>query len=301
MRWEGVIIIVVIVVIVVIVLITSCTIQTNEIKQALQNITSELPQAREPSEQEITQIKGLCNDVCTANKYSTQYRVFYNYSSESFTCQCTDNTGFVEASRDLVYSPSLEGPLRWGELPITYSVDEKSCGSYETRKIERGFNEIKNVTKGTVRFVKVAVNGNIGITCSFLENCYQQITDIDREAGIITRSESICAHKAGEAQITEKYGNIIKKAKIEMIGLAGFAESGKPGTSGFYIGSCGHPTTEIHEILHTFGYQHQNDTKSIMYYKGDSISYTLQKEGACLNSTKIIDPDIVKELMEVYS
>ena len=91
------------------------------------------------------------------------------------------------------------------------------------------------------------------------------------------------------------------KADIELIGLAGFAETTGKGASGFYIGSCGHSTTEIHEILHTLGYGHVDDEDNIMYYQEDSIGYTIQEEGACLGSKKYIDEEIIKDLVNIYS
>ncbi|MEE9525622.1 MAG: matrixin family metalloprotease [Candidatus Woesearchaeota archaeon] len=190
----------------------------------------------------------------------------------------------------------------WKDMPITYYiVNEDKCGDYESRKIIRAFDEISDTTDGIVSFEKIDQPANIDITCSFIEDCYKVTVDIRREEGVIYHYETICAHKLGEARITKRQGFEILKAEIKLIGLGGFAETKGTGTSGFYIGTCGHNNVEIHEILHTFGYSHINNTKSIMYQSEEGVGLTIQKEGACTGNKKIIDEEIVEGLVEVYS
>jgi hypothetical protein len=190
--------------------------------------------------------------------------------------------------------------LHWGHMPITYYIsNEEECGDYEARKIIRGFNEVENATKGAVFFEKIDQPADINIKCSFIEDCYRYWVDVQETK--IYRYESICNHIKGTAWITRARGYEILNAEIELIGLAGFAETNYGrGSSGFYIGSCGHATTEVHEILHTFGFGHKNDTKSIMYYAEDSVLYTLQEPGACIGKRKTIDQNIVNGLIQIY-
>ncbi|MBR9691326.1 hypothetical protein GOV06_00925 [Candidatus Woesearchaeota archaeon] len=188
----------------------------------------------------------------------------------------------------------------WTHMPVTYSIDE-GCGDYETRKIEKGFFEIENATNGIVYFEKADFPADIDVSCSFLEDCYKKWVDIRKEQGVIYRYETICNHTKGKAQIMAIRGNDILKARIEMIGLAGFSETNGKGMSGFYIGSCGYATTEIHEILHTFGFGHIDDPDSIMYYAEDGVGYTMQDENACVGSRKKVDKEIVDKLVEIYS
>jgi hypothetical protein len=191
--------------------------------------------------------------------------------------------------------------LHWANMPVTYSVvNEQECGSYETNKINRAFNEVSNATKGAVLFERVDGHANIEVSCSFLEDCYEKFTDIDDVTNSVTRYESICAHNRGVAQFIY-IGNEIKNASINLVGLAGFSEQTRQGPSGFYIGTCGHINTEVHEILHTFGYGHVNDTRSIMYPTGDTVGLTIRKQGKCQESKKEIDKDIVKDLIDTYA
>ncbi len=194
-------------------------------------------------------------------------------------------------------------PLSWSSLPITFFItNEKECDDYESRRIRRAFNKIQEATNNVISFEEVnsSRDSNIDITCSFLENCYEYKIDIRKEEGLIYRYESICSHTKGIAQITKTEGNSILKAEIELIGLAGFSESGKKEMSGYYIGNCGFLTTEIHEILHTFGYKHINNSKSIMYYSDDAVGYTIQNEGDCQGSNKEIDKAIIDDLIKRY-
>ncbi len=189
-------------------------------------------------------------------------------------------------------------------MPITYSIEnENDCGIYETNKIEKAFQRISNAALGLINFQKVDdadAEANIEITCKFIKDCYYKKIDIRKEEGVIYEYESICAHAAGVAEITKMEGFHIKKAEIDLIGLAGFAETSARGASGFYIGSCGHPTVEIHEILHAFGFGHSNDPESVMYHQAELVPYTIQREGACIGSDKKIDAEIVEDLLFVY-
>ena len=143
--------------------------------------------------------------------------------------------------------------------------------------------------------------GDISIKCTLLEDCYKKTVDVRPDLGVTYTSESICEHNKGEALITNKAGNLILSAQIEMFGLAGFAESGKNGPSGFYVGGCGHATTEVHEILHTLGYEHTNITTSIMYPSEASVTLKLQDAKSCEGTNKKIDDAIIKDLIETYS
>jgi len=192
--------------------------------------------------------------------------------------------------------------LHWGHMPISYSiVNENECGSYESRKIERAFNLIEEETNKTVRFAKVNENADVDVSCSFIEGCYEKKVDVRSEEGIVYRYETICAHNRGIAQINVVKGKQIMRASIEMIGLAGFSETSGEGMSGFFVGTCGHITTELHEILHVFGYGHFDDNSSIMYPSEDSVGYTIQNVGVCTHTLKDIDAWIIEDLIKSYS
>ena len=278
------------------------------------NIVSEPKITKQLEEVEIPEIiKQKCNDDCVEIDGAVSYLVGYNHQTELFDCNCLNKAEEKIQNFSYSYESGKEAELtgddfyylddlHWTHMPITYFiVNEEECGSYEANKIKKGFDAIENVTEGVVSFKKIDMFADIDITCSFIENCYKYEVDIREEEGIVYRYETICSHKKGIASIKNINGNKILKADIEMIGLAGFAETTGKGSSGFYIGSCGHPTTEIHEILHTFGYGHIDDEDSIMYYQEDAIGFTIQEEGACVGKRKYIDQEITEDLIEKYS
>ncbi len=245
-----------------------------------------------------------CRDYCSFVQGGENERLEYNESSRSFFCYCSDYQNELAAKteiswRDLkLYS---QKKIWWGQMPITYAlVNEEDCGGYETRKIAKAFQQIEDAAAGAVQFQKINASADIEITCKYIKDCYKKEIDIRKEEGVIYKYESICAHAAGVAQITRMQGFMIKKAEIDIIGLDGFAETAGRGASGFYIGGCGHPTVEIHEILHTFGFGHSNDPESVMYHQTELVPYTIQQEGACIGSDKPISKDIIDELLLVY-
>jgi hypothetical protein len=209
-----------------------------------------------------------------------------------------------EEDKPVISSKIIEenDKLQWAKMPVSYYITKDVCGIYETNKIRRAFQRVQEATNGAVSFEEIdnLNQSNIYVHCSFLEDCYEKTIDIREDLGVVYYYESICDHTSGIAQIKNIDGNQIIRADIEMIGLAGFSETDRKGMSGFYVGSCGHPTTEIHEILHTFDYNHVNDSTSIMYRSGDIVGYTIQNEGGCLGSDIPIDEWIVKDLIQTY-
>ena len=174
--------------------------------------------------------------------------------------------------------------LHWTHMPITYNIFNPShygvdCGPYESNKIRKGFSRIQNDTNGVVHFKEIEnlEDADIVVSCAYIKGCYEY--NAKQVGDYIYYTESICGYDKGIATITESEGNNILKAEIVMVGLFGFSETRNKEASGFYIGSCGHPSTEIHEILHAFGYEHVNDDNSIMYFQDDEIGATKLNAG----------------------
>ena len=194
---------------------------------------------------------------------------------------------------------SAQSP-HWSHMPVTYSLNEKQCGSYEATRIKRALGSIINATNSAVTFKKVnsSVAADINVSCTFVENCYK--TSVDIYSDYVIRYETICKHELGLTKAIIE-GKIITNAEIELFGLAGFAETKHEGPSGFYVGTCGHTITETHELLHAFGYPHSSDNSSIMYPDADVFGLITQQSGACKGSEKQIDTNIVEDLIKTYS
>jgi len=156
----------------------------------------------------------------------------------------------------------------WTHMPLTYSVE--NCINSE--KIKKALSEIQVQTNNSVYF-KETDNPDLKISCAQLKNCYQNKTE--RRWFWIVTTEAICEHEAGTAQITKMKRNKILNAEINL------AETEK-------FDNCSE--TVIHEVLHTFDFQHSENPESIMSPKK-------------LNSScnEKIDNAIVDELMQKYS
>lgn len=285
-------------------LLTGCAIEETVSTRINETTTTVEPPPEQPLPQADNTTLNFCQEFCYFVKGGEHTKLEYNQSSEKFFCQCFDYRKELVVTKEItdrnleLYKKKL---VYWTELPITYKImNEDDCGDYESRKIRRAFDQIQDATEEAVQFKEVQHNANIELTCKYLKDCYKKKIDIRKEEGVIYEYESICSHEAGVAQITDYEGFALKKAKIDLIGLAGFAETSGYGASGFYIGSCGHMTVEVHEILHALGFGHTNNPESIMYHQTEIVPYTIQKEGACIGSERIIDQELIDDLLFIY-
>ncbi len=280
-----------------------CTVKEIPPPKINETIAPEIPSAKIiPSPNNIT--INFCQEFCYFVRGGEHNKLEYNESNEKFFCQCFDYSKELLVSKE-VTTRDLElyqkKKVQWEKMPLAYQILNKDdCGAYETRKIGRALARIQEATNNVVQFQEVEEDANLEFRCKFIKDCYKKKIDIRREEGVIYEYESICPHEAGIAKITDYQGFTIKKATIDIIGLAGFAETSGHGASGFYVGSCGHPAVEIHEILHTFGFGHTNNSESIMYHQAELVPYTILQEGACTGSEKKIDLEIIDDLLFIY-
>lgn len=184
----------------------------------------------------------------------------------------------------------IEG-LHWSHMPISYYIYEE-CGKYEISRMERAFDKIQADSYGVITFEKhnSSVVSDIEVRCLFLENCYKKMS----------YGDSICSHDLSEVKLDVK-GNVITKARIELIGLAGFVETGTLGLSGFVGATCGHLNRELHTLLRAFAYPENSDSDSIMYVLENFFPGQEQYDiRNCIGNAKEIDLEILSDLVENY-
>ena len=285
-------------------LLTGCAIEETVSKRINETTTTIEPPAKQTIPKADNTTINFCKDYCSFVQGGENDKLEYNQSNESFFCTCSDYSGELAAKTEIT-SRNLElygqKKVWWEDMPITYQImNEEECDDYEVGQINRALKKIEEAADGRVKFAEVDQDANIELSCEFIKDCYSKKIDIRKEEGIIYESEEICPHAAGTAQITKLEGFKIKKAKVTLIGLDGFSETSGNGASGFYICSCGHTTVEVHEILHTFGFGHTNNSESVMYHQTELVPYTIQKEGACIGSDRVIDQEIIDDLLLVY-
>ena len=153
----------------------------------------------------------------------------------------------------------------WAHMPITYKIEnEKACGKIQSGRIKLAFQKIEEETLGSISFKETDDNEDITISCY----AYAPSSKV----GYVTFANT---------EVTEIADNIISKAKIKLYNASNSKRSG---------GCVNYPDVEIHEILHAFGYSHQDDSNSIMH----------KETRNCRTDLFRIDDEIVNELKNTY-
>ncbi len=184
--------------------------------------------------------------------------IFYNKTPA--TGEALSNIQFskLDENEDDEFPHTQE--LHYTHSNLTYSFkDEKSCGKVQAFRLRWGFEEIQKQISLT--FTETDGETDIEIYC------YREVPS--PMTGYVT---------AGEANYEHIENKIIK-------GIIIFYNSGVSGT---YGGGCTkYPDTEIHEILHTFGFEHSENPRSIMFPYGDICRHK-------------IDEETINKLKEIY-
>jgi hypothetical protein len=180
---------------------------------------------------------------------------------------------------------SESNTLHWTHMPITYTINS-SCGEFESLRLKKAMEKITS-SSPQVSFKEVTASADLEITCSYLDWCYN------------SESQEICPHETSNTALTKANPNMIVHARIEMVGLGGFLESGKGTISGFSVGECGPLNKEVHAILRAFGYESSDDPSSIMYRFEEFSQGASLGNQAC--EIKKIDSKISSEISKTYS
>ncbi len=173
-----------------------------------------------------------------------------------------------------------QNSLAWDHMPLTYSLAPECVGPIIPR-IELALNELTNRTAGAVSFEKTDKNADISFLCS--KEKIELSTD-----GITL----------GQAYYNT-LGNEIVSAQIQ---FGSVTEDSRPSSCPNY------PQLELHEILHVFGYEHNEQNHySIMFPFEDGcneIEDTVSKvtiNGKSFRPGYKIDDDILRDLVNKYS
>lgn len=125
------------------------------------------------------------------------------------------------------------------DLPITYAVNETACGELMSGRFDKAFAQLTSETMGIVTFQKVEGSANIKIMC-YLE-----------------------AMEEGE-YFTSAHATLGKQGKKIDGATMVFYNVDPIGNARFSGGCLSYPNTELHELLHVFGYIHNEKEGSIM-------------------------------------
>ena len=153
--------------------------------------------------------------------------------------------------------------LHWGKIPIKYGYDNiDNCYPIRVNLSQMALSELTKLTNNVIKFERDDDNPEILFKCD-------KYSKYDRNEGLETE---------GEAEYYIQ-GNEIVSATIYLYG-------------GVEKGCESYPSTELHELLHAFGVEHNNRAGSIM------IPVSVN----CLKSTKLsVDKEIYDKLIGIYS
>lgn len=157
--------------------------------------------------------------------------------------------------------------LHFGHMPITYSITYEECGA-ESETIEEAIQMIQNKTKDVVSFSEVEDSS---------------VADLKIDCKPVGTYES-GTQTLGEAFFFNE-GNLITSAEVTffVVGPSEFRNV-EYCTSGF-------PRTEVHEILHVFGFDHNN--------YGVNIMKAANQAGSCAITQ--INKEYISCLRHIYS
>lgn len=161
--------------------------------------------------------------------------------------------------------------LHFGQMPITYKL-EGVCLVNVEKRILLAFETISSETDSIIKFQETNKNPDILIFCK-PRNYKEHSTD----EGFVSYYELV----QGDAYflVDENNENLINYGEINFYG------------EGFSCGT-GFPLIEVHEILHTFGFNHSYGVRSVMRPE------TPETSRSC-NIGKI-DDEIITKLKEIY-
>jgi predicted Zn-dependent protease len=165
------------------------------------------------------------------------------------------------------FPPNEVEDIHYPSSKITYTfVNENICGRVEAIRIRKAFSEIQNQTNNAINFTEINWTAD---TLAYIEiNCSKNVP-LGEKKGFIVFGNAFYAIKE----------NLITKGCINLYNCG--INMHTPGCSNF-------PDVEIHEILHTLGVGHVDNSSSIMLAEYNHCKYK-------------IDKDIIDYLIRIYS
>jgi hypothetical protein len=199
--------------------------------------------------------------------------------SSGVTGEVAGNSNYLPDDIVSDQAPSIEdnfpdiNKLHWSHMPLVYKFSEElHCEGASKKRILMAFNEIKSSTNGSVDFIE-------GENYDLLINCYSSTKDKSYYEGDYRYDflgEAITDYTEG--------GNIILNASINFYP---------------FRNSCGYfPFIEIHEILHTFNYQHNDQESCSIMASVSNCRFIYENPDIC--EKPHIDEDIVYDLIKTY-
>jgi hypothetical protein len=192
----------------------------------------------------------------------------YSQQQEDYTNYSYDST--PEQIPDYFETSSQ---LHFSHVPIIYKFSQENfCESDRISRIKLALEEISKETNKTVSFTE-------GDNPDIIFNCYKYY---NKDSKGDFNYETL-----GEGGIINESGQVILGSVVNFYASLH--------SSGYF------PFTEIHEILHAFGFDHYDKPCSIMYPEENS-EFKYNNKDICYNRRNpTIDPEIIDQLIDTYT
>jgi len=164
--------------------------------------------------------------------------------------------------------------LHWGHMPLSYKIQNPDACSVDLKdRVDLAFKKINYETGRKVFFKEVDENPDISVFCK--DYSYQENIGVTGEV-------SSFDVKYGDAVywVSPDNSDLIINARVNFYGKGS-------------VCSTGYPTTEVHEILHALGFEHN--------YRVNSIMRPEPAESSQSCKFVKIDEEIISTLKEIYS
>ncbi len=190
----------------------------------------------------------------------------------------------------------------WSHMPIDYKITNRGCDQIQINQIRKGLEIIENSTSGKVKFTEQS-GADLDIFCINRENVKKEYTQC-KNITLVKRPQKINWYDEGYLRSSRDYLISVKSAETfdgfiyelcfidqkeaginfgeETLGEGGptkvkegmiekaeaiFYQQGNGKTT------CRYPTKEIHEILHSFGFDHSYEPQWDSYYGYSNWTY----------------------------
>jgi hypothetical protein len=193
--------------------------------------------------------------------------------------------------------------LHWTHMPLTYSFNNLGCSEVQINHFLKGISIIENLTEGKVSFIETNEEGDLQVNCidrdfliSELTNCEEVVvqgnpTSINWYEGFLDREEKrfISAARINQTEQNKTYklcsinlNEVGFNFDYDVLGEGGITNNSENliirGEVNLYQGfekftTCTFPSKEIHEVFHSFGFDHSYEPYFDPYYGYADWSY----------------------------
>ncbi len=187
------------------------------------------------------------------------YLVYLNYPSNPTYLDVPVDNENVSVGSSLQFFPNM----KFNHNDISYVING-DCSQEKSQRMQEAFNDLSNRVP-YIKFLESSINPDIIVSCS------------SGEPNSNENKRYFIAGEGGAKEVvqTKKY-NIIKQGVILLY------------DSHSKFAKCDWSNIELHELLHVFGFDHNNNKNSLMYPYLTSCD---QK----------VDDNIISELIRLYS